>query len=197
MALLRGVLLSQRRALLRTVTGIAGYMVCFYVPFVYLATGLQNRGGWAMSGSLGVTTIALLELSLLSPMFGWIADRVGTRRLLLGSTALLGLLSIPLLLWIEHGGAWSMLVGLGLLALLFAPMNALVGIPLSLQFPMVVRGTAFALGFNLSAAFFGGLAPLAADLLVNQTGTLSAAGIVMVLGACLSMWAWYECSDSR
>lgn len=183
-------LVQERLPLLRTVLGIAPYMVGFYLPFVYLATGLQKRGLLGMQGALMATMLSMVGLGLLSPIAGWLADRSGTRRLLTISSVLLALLTAPLLRWAEMGGFWRIMLAMALLVIMYAPLNAVAMPFLSLQFSSAFRGTGFSVAFNFASAAFGGLAPLAADLILNQTGSLAATGLLITATGLLSIYAW-------
>jgi MFS transporter, MHS family, proline/betaine transporter len=180
---------EQKLGMLRTVLGCALYMSGLYIPFVYVATALQKQNV-SMSEALSILTGALLLLAILNPLSGMIADRIGVRKLLLLSGGSMAILAIPIFRCMEAGGTWSISLGFGLIAILFAPINAVAGLPLVLQFAPEIRGTAFSLSFNIAAVTFGGLAPLVADIVVRRTGMLSSCGALLLITASASIWAW-------
>jgi len=191
--IVRLVFAKQLLGILRTTAGIVLYMVGFYVPFVYLATGLQTRGILSLTGALSVTTGALVGLAVLSPAAGWLADKIGVRRLLISSALPLGIISVPLFAWMQHGRLSAVVISMTLLVFIYAPTIAVAPLPLALQFPQAVRGTAFSVGFNLAATLCGGRSPLVADLLVQRTGSLAAAGGMLLVAVAPSVWAWASC----
>jgi MHS family proline/betaine transporter-like MFS transporter len=196
-ALIAVVLSKHYWGLIRTVAGISLYMVGFYVPFVYLATGLQEKGALTMKDALAITTASLIGLTILTPVAGWIPDRIGDRQLLITCSLLLALGTPILLLWIEHGGSWRFAVGMSAMVVLYAPLNAVAALPCALQFPRELRSTAFSVGFNVAAMLFGGLSPLAANLLMIRTGCLGAVGILTVFTAAILAWAWIKCPEAQ
>ena len=186
---------EQRGAMLITIAGACLYMVAFYVPFVYLATGIETQSHIPMSLALRLTTSALLLQVVLTPVGGWLADRVGARRLLIASCVGLAVFSPPLFELVQHGSPFGDAMVLFVFVILYTPFNAVALMPLTMQFPREVRGTAFALSFNLAAAVFGGLSPFVADWLVDHTGSLSSPGWMQVAAAIVSLVAFYKCPD--
>lgn len=189
---------TEKLNVLRTFLGCALYMSGFYIPFVYLVTGLQKRNfASSLSGSLSIITIALLVLVLLHPLAGILADRIGIRKLLVFSASVMAILVLPIFRLIENGNSAAITGGFVLLAIIFAPINAVGCLPLVLQFSPEIRGTAFALTFNVAAVAFGGLAPLLADLVVYRTGMLSSCGVLLIIAAAASVWAWATATTEK
>ncbi len=191
--LIRRVLSSERSAVLRTIAGMSLYMVAFYLPFVYLGAYLESRDFLSMRASLALTTASLLLLTFLTPAAGWLADRVGVKSTLYVSGITLGLFTPLMLFLVDRSSIFELLVVLAIFAVLNAPFMAVAALPCALQFPPDVRGTGFSLGFNIAAVFFGGLCPIAADLIVHITGSLAAAGLLATVTAGLSILGWVGC----
>jgi MFS transporter, MHS family, proline/betaine transporter len=188
-AILSKLMKTEKLGMLRTFLGCALYMSGVYIPFVYVATALQKQNV-SMSGALSIVTGALLLLAILNPYSGMLADRIGVRKLLILSGGSMAILAIPIFRFMETGGIATISLGFGLLAILFAPVNAVGALPLALQFSPEVRGTAFSMSFNIAAVTFGGLAPLVADIVVRRTGMLSACGGLLLIAGSMSIWAW-------
>jgi nitrate/nitrite transporter NarK len=132
----------------------------------------------------------LFLLVLLHPVAGIVADRIGIRKLLILSATVMAIVVLPIFRWMETGSILAVSGGFVLLAIVFAPINAIGGLPLVLQFSPEIRGTAFSLSFNVAAVAFGGLAPLFADFVVHRTGKLSSCGVLLLIAAAVSIWAW-------
>lgn len=194
--ILKQVWSGQRKPLLITVVGTSLYMVAFYVPFVYLATGIETQSRFSMTAALEMTSAALVLLMILTPLGGWLADRMGTRRLLAGSALALGVLSVPLFMLVKLGNPLYDAVVMFSFVLLYVPFNAVALLPLTLQFPRPLRGTAFAVSFNVAAAVFGGLSPLLADWLVDVTGSLATPGWMLAVAAIISLFAYRCCPEA-
>ena len=55
------------------------------------------------------------------------------------------------------------------------------------QFPAVYRFSGMAIGYNLAVAIFGGLAPLAATLLVSATGDQASPSLLLIAVAVVAL----------
>lgn len=188
-SILSTLIIGEKLRMLRTFLGCALYMVGFYVPFVYLVTGLE-KVNLPLNAALFAVSGALLILAIFNPLAGLLADRIGVRRLLILSGSVFAMVSMPLFQWMQTGGTWSVSLGLGVLAILFAPVHAVGTLPFVLQFAPEIRGTAFSISLNVAAIAFGGLAPVIADVVVRRTGLLSSCGTLLLAAASLSLWAW-------
>lgn len=81
---------------------------------------IHQETGWSIAQiSLGITVFGIVA-ALMAPAYGWLSDRVGVRRVAIGSTvafalsfALLGLIPVTSIAW--YFGAWFLigLVGIG------------------------------------------------------------------------------------
>jgi OFA family oxalate/formate antiporter-like MFS transporter len=80
------------KALLASLVGVAfGASPLPFITIGFFIDPLQQEFGWSRTEiSLGVTIYGVLA-ALLAPLFGWLADRYGVRRVALGSLAIFGL----------------------------------------------------------------------------------------------------------
>jgi MFS family permease len=119
---------------------------------------------------LGLLCIAAVAMAVMSPVAAALADRFGCRPVLLTGmalTALSGFALAPLLGTGDTGHALLFLIlELGLMGLIFAPMGAL----LPALFPPEVRYTGASAAYNLGGILGASLAPLAAQLLLARGG---------------------------
>ncbi len=154
--------------------------VTFFVIFLYLVSWLQLIDGVSPVRALGFSSIAMAAALPIYLSAGWLSDRIGRRKLLLGGmvAALVG--AFPLFWLMHHADPVLVLAGeLGFVLII----GIVFGIEPAFMVeatPAPIRCTAVALGFNLPAGILGGLAPLAATWLIHRTGNdLSPAFLIM------------------
>ena len=154
--------------------------VGFQVAFIYVAEWLQLIVGATPADTFKVTSISMLAVTPVSLLFGWLADHIGRRGLLMAS-ALLGVVGavpfymlmqsgVPSLLWLGQAGfVFALAIQFGVQGALMVEIT-----------PPHVRCTALAIGNNLAWSVLGGLMPLTATWLVWRTGEpLSPAWLVV------------------
>ena len=161
-------------------------MVSFYLIFVYLVSWLQLIDKMGQEISLEINTISMTALIPVTIAAGALSDRIGRKPLLIGTVATTILLAYPLFNGMYHQS--QMVVQLCQLG-----FSLLVGICLGVApafmaetAPAHVRSTALALGYNLTVGIIGGLTPLTATWLVNQTQSGIAPVFLIIAAALIS-----------
>lgn len=142
-----------------------------YLILSYSAGFFQETLKIDSTTSLLIILAATALMMLLIPFAGHLSDKVGRRPVLLaGSTGYL-VLGLPSF-WLMSTGSWGgALVGLLMLSICHAAITATVPSALPALFPLRVRYTGFAVGYNVAVSVFGGTAPLIATALVAATGS--------------------------
>ena len=176
---------TQWRTILKIIGVILTLGVGFYLNFVYLSTWLVQYAHISHSRALALNCLGLaIQLPLL-PLMGSLADRIGTKAVLLLSTMGFALLSWPLYVLISQGTILAIIGGWAGLALLQSGVSAAVPAFMVEALPKHVRCTALSFGQNLAQAVFGGTVPMVAVALIGATGNplapalyLAAAGVV-------------------
>jgi MHS family proline/betaine transporter-like MFS transporter len=147
------------------------------------------------SGQLGIpagtayysSTVAVIVLTVLTPVMGALSDKVGRKPVLLGSALGYAILSYPLFYLLVGSPTGTMLmitqsVSAALLAMYCGPLCAI----LSELFPTKVRFTALSIGYSLAVTLFGGFAPLIATALIRETGSQASPALFVILSALIS-----------
>jgi MHS family proline/betaine transporter-like MFS transporter len=177
--------LQHHLPLLAKLAGLTVFTaVSFYLIFVYLVSWLQLVDRMGQEVSLQINTISMVTLLFFTLAGGALSDRVGRKPLLMGAIAATILLAYPLFNGMYHQSqvivqlcqiGFSLLVGvcLGIFPSFMAESA-----------PAHVRSTSLALGYNLTMGIVGGLTPLTATWLVNQTNS-GIAPVFMVIAAAL------------
>ncbi len=146
----------------------------FYTYTAYMQKLLVNSAGFAKPVASQLMTLLLAVFMVLPPLAGWVADRVGHRRILLASFGGLALVSVPVL-----GALSSATDPFAAFALALVPLVLLSGycglsaIFKAELYPAHVRALGVAVPYALAQAIFGGNAETAA-LYLKKIGHESA-----------------------
>lgn len=176
---------TQWHTILKIVGIIMTLGIGFYLNFVYLSTWLVQTLHISRAEALALNSVGLaLQLPLL-PLVGMLADRIGTKAVLLMSAIGFALFSWPLYVLISYGSIAAIVGGQAVLALLQAGISATVPAFMVEALPKHVRCTALSFGQNFAMAVFGGTVPMVAVALIEATQYplapslyLAAAGVV-------------------
>jgi MFS transporter, MHS family, proline/betaine transporter len=143
----------------------------YYVLFSYMPTFLKSKEiGFSTGTALLVTATSLVVISIAIPFMGKLSDRIGRKRVIAGSAIAMAVAGIPCYALIATGNVGLAILGACLMALIFAGHTAVIHILIVELFPTRVRYSAYGLGYNISAALFGGTAPLLMTLLIPHFG---------------------------
>lgn len=172
----------------------------YYVLFVYMPTYLTTSLGFTAGHSLALTATALVTLIVCMPFTARLSDRIGRRRVLIGSAIGMALLAYPAY-WLMGLGSLPMaLLGGVILAAMFSGHTGVVHAALIELFPTNVRSTGYAIGYNINTAVVGGAGPLLMTYLISQTGDNAFPAyyaIVTALGTALAVKYTSERSGAR
>jgi MHS family proline/betaine transporter-like MFS transporter len=173
------------------------WSVAYYVCFAYLPTFAMKELGFAAKDALLANTISLAAVILLSPLAGALSDQIGRKPLLVSATLAFAIGSYPLLHWLLQSRDLQTLivVGLGFAAAL-AMYNGPGPAALSELFPTSTRYTGLSVGYNVSAALFGGFAPFASTYLINLTGQKVAPAYFIAVCAILTLMTLISLGES-
>jgi metabolite-proton symporter len=166
----------------------SGGMILAYVLFYTITTFALAYGTTTLrlpnTTLLYCTLIAVALMGVAVPIFAWLSDRVGRRRLCLAATALGALWAFPLF-WLLNTErpiliALSFAVGMVVFAMLYGPMGAF----LPELYGARLRYSGAAVSYNLGGVLGGALAPIiASQLLAATSASWSISLYVMVMAA--------------
>jgi MFS transporter, MHS family, proline/betaine transporter len=189
-------LLADWRPIVQTF-GIVGMTnAAYYFTFTYAVErrkSLDPAGGQAF---LLANTLVLFFVVLASkPLGGWISDKIGRRKLMLGLTVvMLGVTYAALKAMMFGTPAWFV-IGQSLLAVPIGMALGMQGAMVVEIFPLRTRVTSMSFAYSLSLALAGGSAPLVSSWLIEHFGNpLVPAYYIMaygVIGLAL-MWPMAE-----
>ncbi|MBU9477038.1 MFS transporter [Burkholderia multivorans] len=178
---LRELLTQHGRTLLLLTFVTMGGTVTTYILTFYMPTYAIHTLGLPMKLSMFVGVTSGCVILLTCPLFGWLSDRIGSRRIpiFFGYGVLLVLL-FPAFWLMNRYPTLSTVMPLTALMLLFYSMGSASKFALMCEsFPHHLRATGISIAYALATTIFGGTAQLVATWLVQVTGSkLAPAGYV-------------------
>lgn len=157
--------------------------ITYYVGITYVPAFLTETGGVGEAMALWLSTGAALVVVLVTPLVGWLTDRVGRRPVLLGLGGAAALLPAALFGMMASGGLALAIAGTLVLAMLGGGVSAVGAVATAEQFPGEGRLTGLALGVTSATAIFGGLAPYVAHRLIGWSGSPLMPGLMIAVVA--------------
>lgn len=153
-----------------------------YVP-TYATKNLHLSGSVAFAATL----LAGVILTVVTPVMGLWAERVGRVPLMWGSLILLIVTIYPAFkLVVNHTTPTTLIILVCWMALLKSIYFSTVPSVMADLFPIGTRASGMAISYNVAVTVFGGFAPLICTLLINATGTSLAPGYYLMAMSVLS-----------
>ncbi len=162
----------------------------FYFITVYTPTFGKEVLHLTTAQSLIATVMVGITNFIFLPIGGAISDRVGRKAVLLTTTILILVTAYPILNWLTHSISLPhLLMTLFWFSFLFGVYNGAMVPSLTEIMPREVRTSGFSLAYSLATSIFGGLTPLMATYLVEQSGNKSMPAFWLMLAAFLGLCA--------
>ncbi|WP_455819820.1 MFS transporter [Pseudomonas cerasi] len=159
-----------------------------YVP-TYATKTLHLPGSVAFTATL----VAGIILTVVTPLMGLWAEKVGRVPLMWGSLILLALTIYPAFKMVADNTTPTTLILLvGWMALLKSVYFSTVPSMMADLFPMSTRASGMAISYNIAVTVFGGFAPLICTLLISMTGSSLAPSYYLMLLAVFSAVALFK-----
>jgi MHS family proline/betaine transporter-like MFS transporter len=142
----------------------------FYLLSAYFITFTRNTLGRSQQEALALNMLNMLLLLVAVLLSAWLSDKVGRKKIIAAGAVAYLLLAYPIMGWLQQPDFTSILLAQALFALLVGWYTGPVPTLLVEIFPTRMRYTGMALSYNLSAALFGGTAPMVCQWLITETG---------------------------
>jgi metabolite-proton symporter len=179
--------------------GAMAMVVCynlFYTATVFCLSYGTTKLGLSRPEFLGMLCIAILFMTLATPISAWLSDRVGRRPVLLVSSFIAVIAGFALAPLMASGSIWQITLFLSLALFLMGATFAPMGAYLPEQFPVAVRYTGAGLAYQLGGILGASLAPTISQLLVNAGG-LKWVGLYVSSAALISFLAVLFMSEGK
>lgn len=170
---------TERPGIARSFSISALGSITYYVGITYVPAFLTSTGGLDERTALWLSTIASVAVIAVTPFVGWWSDRAGRRSVLIVLCIASALLPATMFMLMASGSQGRALIGALVLATVAGGVSAVGAVATAEQFGGEGRVTGLALGATTATALFGGLTPLAAQLLVEWTGRSIAPGALI------------------
>jgi MHS family proline/betaine transporter-like MFS transporter len=167
----------------------------FYLLSAYFMTYTEHTLGRSNNEALTLNFIDMMILLVLSPASAWLSDKVGRRKVLVWTAVAYLLLAYPVFWLMQQPGFGSLLLGQALFAVVVAVYIGPVPALLVEIFPTRVRYTGMSMSYNVSAAVFGGTAPMVCQWLLHATGSSYSIAYYVMGCAVVSLVALYFYRD--
>lgn len=181
----KDLFLLYKKPILTVMGLLVGSSATYYLLITYMPTYISQFMHTSLSSAFVVNTSVIAINLLLCPIVGKLIDKVGRRKcLIIGCLGFL-ILSYPVFaLLIQQTDAVVMIALLGVLIVFQTILAVAIAVVSAEVFPTKLRNSGIGFSYNLAAAIFGGLAPLAATALIAATGNQLSI-TYMILGSIL------------
>jgi MHS family proline/betaine transporter-like MFS transporter len=163
----------------------------YYVGITYVPTFLEATHSATTERALLLATGAAFVATAITPVVGWLADRVGRRPVLLICCVGAAALPAGLFALMARGSMVGVVAGSFVLAALGGSFSAVGAVVTGEQFSGPGRLSGMALGVSSATALFGGLTPYLCQRLLEATGLPWVPGALIGLVAFAGLpWLW-------
>lgn len=191
----REVIKKHPKAMLQ---GFAMYLTVtmpFYLTTVYFIGFSERRLGLSMTQALDLNVINMLVLLVTMPFSAWLSDFIGRKRVMMTMAAIMFLAVYPLFSLFDGAGVVQAALVQATFALILGLYCGPIAAVLVELFPTSVRYTGMALAYNISAALFGGTAPMVCSWLIEKTGQNNSIAFYVMLCNAASLVALFTYRD--
>jgi MHS family proline/betaine transporter-like MFS transporter len=192
---MRDVLRNEWKAVLQTIGIYITVTMPFYLVSAYFITFTEKILSRSKIEALWLNAMVMVILLVVVPLSAWVSDHVGRRKLMTFSAIGFLVFTYPIFSLLLAGDFPSVVLGHFFFALLVSINTGPVMALLVEAFPTRVRYSGMALSYNISAAAFGGTAPMVAQWLINETGDAHSIAYYVMACAVISLIALFFYRD--
>ncbi len=172
----------------------------YYIVTTFLQGYAVTDVGISEQVILNALSMAAFVELVATPLVAWLADRVGTVRVVVAGLVGVIVLALPQFLLLDNGSTALIFLMLGLMRLVMAAVYGPIARVLAQMYPPRTRYTSISIAYQVAGAIFGGLSPIVCTALLAATGSiLPVAGLLMLMAlvsiACLVKAPWYRDAD--
>jgi MFS transporter, MHS family, proline/betaine transporter len=157
-----------------TYVGIYVYMV------VYVPTIMKSNFGYSISESLLVTICFMSLVLLFLPVFGLLADKIGTKKVMSSGVVLVGVIMPISLGGLKFDTPFYFFLFYGLACVAFAAQAAPMTRVAQYMYPTERRYSGSSFGLGLGTAIIGGIGPIVLTILKEKTNNIYGPSIYII-----------------
>jgi len=185
---LQSTFATHRTALLAGFGVTIVWTVCTYFFLLYMPTYAVRAFGLEPAAAMLATSVGLIVLMVLAPVFGALSDRIGRIGLLIGFAAAILIATYPALWWLARAPATATLVVVQVLfGILIAGFAGPAPAAMAEIYPPQIRSTSISVAYNFAVTIFGGFAPFITTWLIARSGSALAPAWYVMFAAALSL----------
>lgn len=178
---------------------IAIYMtvtVPFYSFTAFFSTYLQNYANMRLHDTLLINGVAMLFFMAMIPISAYISDKYGRKPVLIITSIVIALVTYPAFSLMLKGGIYNTLIGQVIFGMALGAYMGPVPATLVELFPTNIRFTGLALSYNISAALFGGTAPIVYLKLIKITDSIISPVFYIMFFVLITIFALSKYKDA-
>lgn len=186
---IKEVVVFYKREVLASIFLCFIFAVAIYLFAAYLPSYFSGKAGYSMQTTLLISSASLLAMSIMVPLVGKLADRIGAQRLFSFGCFGYVVMAYPIFYLLVQHSLFSVIVAQAVNSFLLALIAGSI-FPLLMQnFPVNVRYTGVGIAFNMAMTVFGSIAPIIALTLVRYVGGETAPFWYLFVAAIVSLVA--------
>lgn len=193
------LLFGSQKRLLALAIGLMVVSTAINYMLNYVPTWATKTLGLPASSAYTATLLAGIILTVVTPIGGLVAERVGRERLLWTALGLLAFTLLPAF-WLTSLNVTtvSLCLLVGWMALLKSIYFSTIPSVMADIFPVATRASGMSISYNIAVTVFGGFAPFICTLLISATGSQFAPGFYLMVTVFLSVAAlWHTQKQLR
>jgi len=161
-----------------------------YVFVIFVPNFAQQQLHIPASYTFLSVLIASIVYLVLTPITGWLSDRVGRKPMFFAASASSIVLGYPLFsIMVAMHSVFGLILVQAMASVILTLYTGPICAMLAEQFPTNIRYTALSISYGFAVAIFGGFAPLISAELIRLTGDPIAPAYYVIAGGVLSFVA--------
>lgn len=188
-----GVLFREQKRLMAIAIGLMVVSTAINYMLNYVPTWATKTLGLPAASAYSATLVAGVILTVVTPVAGLLAERLGRMALLWSALALLAFTILPgfwlMGLKVTSASLMALVAWMALLkSIYFATLPSLMAD----IFPVATRASGMSVSYNVAVTVFGGFAPFICTVLISATGSHFAPGFYLMGTVLLSVVALWQ-----
>jgi MHS family proline/betaine transporter-like MFS transporter len=153
------------KPILQTFGIVAMTNAAYYLTFTFAGERRISKSGLS---PFAANVISLSMVLISKPLGGWLSDRIGRKRMMLGLTVLTMAITYTSLSWMFYGTANEFLLGQFLIGIPTGLALGMQGAMLVEIFPLRTRVTSMSVAYSVTLALSGGIAPFVSTWMMDR-----------------------------